>query len=209
MGNTITGDSALGLKGIRNIGNTCYMNTAIQCLSNCLELRNYFLFGDPHKDINVNNVLGYKGLVAYGFECLIKQLWIDSENFLEIPKFKKAMGLCNDRFSGMNQQDTHEFVTFLIDSLHEDLNRVKNKIYIVKEERDMPDEVKSKIEWNNFLRRNQSLLVDLFYGLFKSSVICQECKKTSIDFNTFSSLSVNLKNHNKSQEDVITIIITI
>ena len=193
----ITEDSILGLKGLRNIGNTCYMNTAIQCLSNCLELRNYFLFGDPHKDINTNNVLGYKGLVAYGYEVLINKLWLDPEKSLDILKFKKVMGICNDRFKGMNQQDTHEFVTFLIDSLHEDLNRVKNKIYIKKEEREMPDEIKSKIEWNNYLRRNQSILVDLFYGLFKSSVTCQECKKKCVDFNIFSSLSVNLKNHNK------------
>lgn len=96
---------------------------------------------------------------------------------LDILKFKKVMGIFNDRFKGMNQQDTHEFVTFLIDSLHEDLNRVKNKIYIKKEEREMPDEIKSKIEWNNYLRRNQSILVDLFHGLFKFSVTCQECKK--------------------------------
>jgi len=76
----ITEDSILGLKDLRNIGNTCYMNTAIQCLSNCLELRNYFLFCVPHKDINTNNVLGYKGLVAYGYEVLINKLWLDREN---------------------------------------------------------------------------------------------------------------------------------
>jgi hypothetical protein len=69
----------LGTKGIRNIGNTCYMSTALQCLSNCVELRNYFLFGNPKKDINKNNVLGYKGLVAYGFEYLIRKLWLDNE----------------------------------------------------------------------------------------------------------------------------------
>ena len=197
ISNKITEESALGRKGIRNIGNTCYINTAIQCLSNCLELRNYFLFGNPHKDINTNNVLGYKGLVAYGFEYIIKKLWLDKEKIMDISKFKKAMGVCNERFSGINQQDTHEFVTFLIDSLHEDLNRVNNKIYIPKEEREMDDKIKSKIEWNNFLRRNQSILVDLFYGVFKSSVTCNECKKTCVDFNTFSSLSLNLKNNNK------------
>ena len=51
-------ESYIGLKGIRNIGNTCYMSTALQCISNCVELRNYFLFGNPRKDINENNVLG-------------------------------------------------------------------------------------------------------------------------------------------------------
>ena len=61
-------ESLIGLKGIRNIGNTCYMSTALQCISNCVELRNYFLFGTPRNDVNKNNNLGYKGLVAYGFE---------------------------------------------------------------------------------------------------------------------------------------------
>ena len=192
-------ESAIGLKGIRNIGNTCYMSTALQCISNCAELRNYFLFGTPRKDINKNNVLGYKGLVAYGFEYLIKKLWIDSDPVIDLSKFKRAMGLCNERFGGRSQQDTHEFVTFLIDSLHEDLNRVNNKIYITREERDLSDEVKSKIEWNNYLRRNQSILVDLFYGLFKSTVICSVCNRSCVDFNTFSSISVNLKNSNKKQ----------
>ena len=67
-------ESLIGLKGIRNIGNTCYMSTALQCISNCVELRNYFLFGTPRNDVNKNNNLGYKGLVAYGFEYLIKKL---------------------------------------------------------------------------------------------------------------------------------------
>ena len=192
-------ESSIGLKGIRNIGNTCYMSTALQCMSNCVELRNYFLFGNPRKDVNTNNILGYKGIVAYGFEYLIKKLWVDDEPIIDLNKFKRAMGLCNERFRGRSQQDTHEFVTFLIDSLHEDLNRVNNKIYIAKEERDLSDEIKSKIEWNNFLRRNQSILVDLFYGLFKSTVSCSICNKSCIDFNTFSSISVNLKNNNKKE----------
>ena len=195
--NQITDESILGIKGIRNIGNTCYMNTALQCLSNCIELRNYFLFGNPNKDINKDNVLGYKGLVAYGFQSLIKKLWLDKEKVLDISQFKNAMGICNERFWGTNQQDTHEFITFLIDALHEDLNRVKNKIYISKEGKELDDETKSKIEWNNYLRRNQSILVDLFYGIFKSTVTCQECKKPCVDFNIFSSLFLNLANFNK------------
>ena len=37
------------------------------------------------------------------------------------------MGSINDRFVGYSQQDAHEFITFLLDALHEDLNRVKHK----------------------------------------------------------------------------------
>ena len=41
--------------------------------------------------------------------------------------------------------------------------------------------------------------MDLFYGLFKSTVSCSICNKSCIDFNTFSSISVNLKNNNKKE----------
>ena len=33
----------------------------------------------------------------------------------------------SDRFSDYSQQDSHEFITFLLDALHEDLNRIKDK----------------------------------------------------------------------------------
>ena len=197
-------ESPLGLVGIKNLGNTCYMNTAIQCLSNCPELRNYFLFINIINNINTKNILGYNGTMALAFEFIIKKLWYQKDNNIcEPEKFKYAISLCNDHFKGNSQQDTHEFLIFLIDSLHEDLNKVNDKKYIEKEERDLSDELKSKIEWNNILRRNQSIIIDLFYGLFKSTVTCSNCNKSFISFNAFSSLSVELKKKEKEKNNNI------
>ena len=189
-------NSLLGIKGINNLESNCYMNTAIQCLSNCSELRNYFLFAEPEKQINMNNIKGKKGLSVLSFKQVIEDLWYDNEIILDINKFKQIMGVCDKKYKNKKHQDVHEFLMFLLNSLHDDLNKVKDNIKIKKNFWQLDDDLKSKIEWNNFLKKNQSIIIDLFYGLFKSTIICKECNKSNIDFNIFSSLPLSIRNKN-------------
>ena len=46
--------------------------------------------------------------------------------------------------------------------------------------------------WRNHLRRNDSVIVDTFHGLFKSTLVCPECHKVSVTFDPFCYLSVPL-----------------
>ena len=55
-----TPQSVLGICGLRNIGNTCFMNSGLQCLSNIRELTEYFLSNLYKGEINVENKLGMK-----------------------------------------------------------------------------------------------------------------------------------------------------
>lgn len=84
-------------------------------------------------------------------------------------------------------------MSYLLDGLHEDLNRVINKPIVQEvESKGRPDEIVAAESWENHLKRNDSIIVDLFHGQFKSKIICpsQSCGKVSITFDPFQMVSL-------------------
>ena len=68
----------------------------------------------------------------------------------------------------MRQHDSQELLAFLLDGLHEDLNRVKVKPYVEQVEDDKKSEEEVAQEaWDYHLSRNNSIIVDLFHGMYK------------------------------------------
>lgn len=64
-----------GLIGIDNIGNTCYINASIQCLSHCDELTQWLLAGRWEEDVNTVNVIGTEGRLLVEYVRLLHELW--------------------------------------------------------------------------------------------------------------------------------------
>ena len=97
-------------------------------------------------------------------------------------------------------------MTFLIDSLHEDLNKVINKPIIKRKDseynnyisNEKSDDKQSIIEWNNFLKRNQSIMVDLFYGQYKSTILCPHCEHKSINFSIYLNLQLPIPKYKEN-----------
>eukprot|EP01022_Parablepharisma_sp_SALTPOND_P003287 TRINITY_DN1130_c0_g1_i1.p1 TRINITY_DN1130_c0_g1~~TRINITY_DN1130_c0_g1_i1.p1 ORF type:complete len:1249 (+),score=175.71 TRINITY_DN1130_c0_g1_i1:191-3937(+) len=186
-----TDKSNLGLTGLVNLGNTCFMNSGLQCLSNTVLLSKYFLEDHYGKEINEDNPLGMKGKMAKSYAKLIKMLWYDSDSVVSPSGFKRVIGKFHSAFSGYSQQDGQELITAVLDALHEDLNRVKKKPYVEYKTTDDPNDNSISVEsWYNHLARNQSVIVDLMHGQYKSVVKCPKCEKYSVAFDPFSVISL-------------------
>lgn len=152
-----------GLSGLRNIGNTCYMNSALQCLCATNLLLAFLLKKDFHSDLYSNsqdivanrvrkqeNITDsdnvsvyvsdikkeYKASVTYNLYKLIRAMWQLNQEIT--PKtFKETIGRLNPVFKGYTQNDSQEFLSFVLDRIHEELKREISVKY-----NNIPDSVK-------------------------------------------------------------------
>ncbi|KAL8278990.1 hypothetical protein RQP46_008659 [Phenoliferia psychrophenolica] len=191
------GDDAIGLTGLKNLGNTCYMNSTVQCLSATIPFARYFKEGRFKADINLVNPLGTKGALASAVAELIRAIWAQSYIFLSPVTFRENICKWAPQFRGTEQHDAQEFLGFLLDGLHEDLNYVTKKPPVVEmspeREHDLetlPQQIMSEREWDIYRRRNDSFVVQCFQGQFRNQMKCLTCGKTSTTYNTFMPLSV-------------------
>ncbi|XP_030083782.2 ubiquitin carboxyl-terminal hydrolase 19 isoform X3 [Serinus canaria] len=187
-----------GFTGLVNLGNTCFMNSVIQSLSNTRELRDYFHDRSFESEINYNNPLGTGGRLAIGFAMLLRALWKGTHHAFQPSKLKAIVASKASQFTGYAQHDAQEFMAFLLDGLHEDLNRIQNKPYTETVDSDgRPDEVVAEEAWQRHKMRNDSFIVDLFQGQYKSKLVCPMCSKVSITFDPFLYLPVPLPQKQK------------
>ncbi|WBW75484.1 ubiquitin C-terminal hydrolase Ubp1 [Schizosaccharomyces osmophilus] len=187
-----------GYCGMNNIGNTCYMNSALQCLFHTQELSEYFLHDRYKGEINFTNPLGMKGKVALAYANLIKQANKNGVFGHPISPYtlKYIVSEFNSSFAGYSQNDSQEFIAFFLDGLHEDLNRVIDKPYF--ERPDLYTENQIQVQkvadecWEMYAKRNDSVVVELFQGMYKSTLQCSTCGLTSVVFDPFMYLTLPL-----------------
>uniref|UniRef100_A0A8C0YG88 Ubiquitin carboxyl-terminal hydrolase n=1 Tax=Cyprinus carpio carpio TaxID=630221 RepID=A0A8C0YG88_CYPCA len=105
-----------GLTGLKNIGNTCYMNAALQALSNCPPLTQFFL------DCGGLVKTDKKPALSKSYQKLITDLWHKNRNSYVVPtNLFQGIKAVNPMFRGYSQQDSQEFLRCLMDQLHEEL----------------------------------------------------------------------------------------
>jgi ubiquitin carboxyl-terminal hydrolase 4/11/15 len=113
-----------GAVGLQNLGNTCFMNSILQCVSNTEDLTRLFLDDRYKAQINLDNPLGHSGKLANAYAKLIKDMWSHAYSKVIPREFKYTIGEFQPQFAGYDQQDSQEFLGFLLDGLHVSTHRI-------------------------------------------------------------------------------------
>ena len=127
-------DKVPGLIGIQNHGNTCFINAIIQCLSHIDILAEYFVLDQYKNDLAKCNRInskkyGTRGEITETLSVLLKSIWTLKYVSDYSLNLKSSIEKFESGYRGSNQHDAAEFLMFILDKVHEDLNTASKKKY--------------------------------------------------------------------------------
>ncbi|KAL9014408.1 MAG: hypothetical protein Q9173_000956 [Seirophora scorigena] len=184
--------------GLVNFGVTCYTNATIQCLLATIPLSQFFL-DNRWRDFTVKNWKGSNGIMPEIYANLIRSLWKGDVQSVRPVTLRKLSARLNPEWGLDRQQDAKEYLDFLLDCLHEDLNQRWEKpplapLNLQQEimRESMPIQEVSRIEWDRYSHRESSFISNLFAGQHASRLRCTTCRNTSTTYEAFYSISVEI-----------------
>ena len=195
-------DRALGLRGLVNLGNTCFASACLQSLAHTPPLAEFVLRGSPEDFPNAS--------VAHEFARVVRAIHrsdtVSSSRDAHDPRaFMRALDARPplNLFTDGDQHDSQEFLRFLLDALDEDLNAVTTAPPYSEEKEDLsePESAKAARLWAKYRSRTSGVVVDVFAGQLRSAVICHACGKASTSYDPFWDLSLPLRGKRRREEE--------
>jgi ubiquitin C-terminal hydrolase len=209
------------VSGIANLGNTCYMNSALQCgIVACEPLANFFLSEAYLRDLSVPA----QESVAKSIAWLIEEIRNPENRNAIYPNMVKSRIDDNlPRFRGTDQNDCSEFLIELLEVLHMELGGLKPSRSIsiltrsVSSVAAMNGSIAGKsvtsINWRSkgdqwwqaHRKRENSYIRKLFEGAIRSVMTCYKCGGVSARFEAFTSLilPLNADSYNQTLDDLL------
>jgi ubiquitin C-terminal hydrolase len=182
-----------GLCGLRNLGNTCYINSITQCMNNDRTFLEYFLTDrykeDENKKTNMNLLQEFINIVKNLYKenaCVTPQSYL-----LEIKKIA-SKDPCYQELIGYGQADSQEFLQFFLEKMHTHL-QYKVSMTITGKSKNSTDTLATKAynTWNTHFNKGYSKIIEHFYGLEYSNISSSTDSSYSSDtFSPFSSIAI-------------------
>ena len=119
-----------GLTGLQNLGNTCFMNSVLQCLANTEPLVKFFLYEVYVQHVNQRNTYGTRGRLAMAFAELLQDMYMGNSRYVAPWDVKSWVARKAVQFQGFAQHDSCEMLSVLLETMHEDVNSISKKPYI-------------------------------------------------------------------------------
>ena len=169
------------IRGLKNLGNTSFMNSVLQCLSHTLPLRQFYVSNQYKQYLN------NRGDLSNAFKLVMEELWgTNSEDSVVTPnELKRKVEIVAPKFFGYDQQDAHEFMRFLLNELHEEINRAS-----VEGRKSPADNETLEEACARYLTWEDSMISELFGGMLRSDVCCSVCSNQSTVYIPFMDIAL-------------------
>ena len=194
------------LKGLANIGATCYMNATLQCFSHIDRLKYYlldeYIYNELQKEKGTNKKL------SFAFAEVLKHLWDEnsSEKYYAPEHFKQVISEMNPLFKGIAANDSKDLIIFMLEKMHKELNTKQGNNIINNQEPNPCDFNAVYLDFiNDYQSKNDSIITQEFYGYNNIISSCSKCTNISHNVQTFNILFFPLeevrkfKNYNENR----------
>jgi len=161
--------------GIKNLGNTCFINSCLQILIHC----QLFIY----KLIKNSKLINEKTPITSNFLSICKMMMETEEQSIDISNFKNLLALNHKLFEGYLQNDSQEFCRILLEDISRELNEVKIKtIYRMLSNSDKKSKkLRDEDFHKNFTQREKSIITEIFYAQIVNIFTCK-CKAEIYSF---------------------------